>query len=175
MAIYALGDKTPQVAGTAWVADNAQVIGNVELAEGASVWFGATVRGDQPEPVRIGRNSNVQEGSVLHSDPGKPLVVGDNVTVGHMVMLHGCTIGDGTLVGIQSTILNGAVIGEGCLIGAHTLIPERKVIPPRSLVMGVPGRVIRELDEAAVAGLLRSAAHYVANFRRHRLDLQVQD
>ncbi len=176
MTVYSLDGVTPQMPadGEWWIAPSATVIGNVKLLKGASVWFGATIRGDN-ELITIGENSNVQDGSVLHTDPGAPLTIGTNVTVGHLVMLHGCTIGDGTLVGIQSTILNGAVIGEGCLIGAHTLIPERKVIPPRSLVMGVPGRVIRELDEAAVAGLLRSAAHYVANFRRHRLDLQVQD
>jgi len=160
--------------GDWFIADDAIVIGSVTLGIDASVWYRAVVRGDC-ERIAIGARSNVQDGAVLHADPGFPLTIGSDCTVGHLAMLHGCTIGAGTLVGIQSTILNGAVIGEGCLIGAHTLIPERKVIPPRSLVMGVPGRVIRELDEAAVAGLLRSAAHYVANFRRHRLDLQVQD
>mgnify|MGYP002140168256 CR=1 FL=1 len=173
---YRLGDRRVACPedGDWFIADDAIVIGSVTLAREASIWYRAVVRGDS-EQIRIGARSNVQDGAVLHADPGFPLTIGADVTVGHLAMLHGCTIGDGTLVGIQSTILNGAVIGEGCLIGAHTLIPERKVIPPRSLVMGVPGRVIRELDEAAVAGLLRSAAHYVANFRRHRLDLQVQD
>lgn len=171
MAIYALGDKTPQVAGTAWVADNAQVIGNVELAEGASVWFGATVRGDQPEPVRIGRNSNVQEGSVLHSDPGKPLVVGDNVTVGHMVMLHGCTIGDGSLVGIGAVVLNGARIGRNCLVGAGALVTEGKVFPDGSLIVGSPARVARTLTPEQIDGLARSARHYVDNAARFRRGL----
>ncbi|HMV40875.1 gamma carbonic anhydrase family protein [Plasticicumulans sp.] len=173
---YRLGDRRVvcPADGDWFIADDALVIGSVTLGVEASIWYRAVVRGDS-EQISIGARSNVQDGAVLHADPGFPLTIGADVTVGHLAMLHGCTIGDGTLVGIQSTILNGAVIGEGCLIGAHTLIPERKVIPPRSLVMGVPGRVIRELDEAAVAGLLRSAAHYVANFRRHRLDLQVQD
>lgn len=173
---YRLGDRhvvCPED-GDWFIADDAIVIGSVTLGIEASVWYRAVVRGDS-ERITIGARSNVQDGAVLHADPGFPLTIGADVTVGHLAMLHGCTIGDGTLVGIQSTILNGAVIGEGCLIGAHTLIPERKVIPPRSLVMGVPGRVVRELDDAAVAGLLRSAAHYVANFRRHRLDLRVQD
>lgn len=172
MAIYALGDKTPQVAGTAWVADNAQVIGNVELGEGASVWFGATVRGDQPEPVRIGRNSNVQEGSVLHSDPGKPLTVGDNVTVGHMVMLHGCTVGDGSLIGIGAIVLNGARIGKHCLVGAGSLVTEGKEFPDGSMILGSPAKAVRELSPEQLAGLKRSAAHYVDNARRFAVGLK---
>jgi carbonic anhydrase/acetyltransferase-like protein (isoleucine patch superfamily) len=166
MALYELDDLRPRIAETAWVADNAQVIGNVELGENASVWFGAVIRGDQPEAVVIGRNSNVQEGSVLHADPGKPLTIGDNVTVGHMVMLHGCTIGDGSLIGIGAIVLNGAKIGKGCLVGAGSLVTEGKEFPDGSMILGSPAKVVKELSPEQIAGLQRSADHYVNNARR---------
>lgn len=166
MAVYQLDDLTPRIADTAWVADSAQVIGNVELGDNASVWFGAVVRGDQPEPVRIGANSNVQEGCVLHADPGKPLTIGENVTVGHMVMLHGCTIGDGSLVGIGAVVLNGARIGKHCLVGAGSLVTEGKEFPDGSMILGSPAKVVRELTPEQIAGLQRSASHYVGNGQR---------
>ncbi len=170
MPLYSLADKQPIIGQNAWIAPNATVIGDVHLADHASVWWNAVLRGDN-DPIRIGENSNIQDGSVLHTDEGVPLTVGANVTVGHLVMLHGCTIGAGALIGIQSVILNGAVIGEHCLIGANSLIPEGQVIPPRSLVVGSPGKVVRELTDAEVARLLHSALHYVANVRRYRKTL----
>jgi carbonic anhydrase/acetyltransferase-like protein (isoleucine patch superfamily) len=168
--IYALDGLTPRIADDTWVAPDANVIGNVVLEEGASVWFGCTLRGDNEE-IRIGAGSNVQENVVGHTDPGCPLIIGADCTIGHKAMLHGCVIGAGSLIGMGATILNGAVIGEGCLIGAGALIPEGKVIPDGSLVMGMPGKVVRELDDAARAGLLRSAEHYRANMRRFRAGL----
>ena len=173
MTLYALGDLTPQLPedGDVWIAPDANVIGNVILRSGTSVWFGCTMRGDN-EPILIGEGSNVQENTVMHTDPGCPLTVGANCTVGHKAMLHGCTVGDGALIGMGATVLNRAVIGAGSLIGAGALITEGKVIPPRSLVMGAPGKVVRQLDDAAVAGLLRSAAHYRDNMRRFRKDLR---
>ena len=171
MALYELDGVAPQLADGAWVADSAQVIGNVKLAENASVWFGAVIRGDT-EVLSIGRNSNIQDLSVLHADIGCPLTVGDNVTIGHQVMLHGCTIGDNSLIGIGSVVLNGARIGRNCLIGANCLITEGKEIPDNSLVMGAPGKVIRELRPEEVAGLAGSAAGYVQNWKRFRADLQ---
>ena len=153
--IYELDGVTPILADDAWVAPNANVIGNVTLAEGSSVWFGSTLRGDN-EPIVVGARSNVQENCVLHTDMGFPLTVGADVTVGHKAMLHGCTIGDGSLIGMGATVLNGAVIGAGCLIGAGALITEGKVIPDGSLVMGAPGKVVRELDAAARDKLLLS-------------------
>jgi carbonic anhydrase/acetyltransferase-like protein (isoleucine patch superfamily) len=151
--------------GSYWVAPNAIVIGNVEIADDASVWFGSVIRGDN-EAILIGPRSNVQDGCVLHTDPGFPLTIGPDCTIGHMVMLHGCTIGARSLIGIGSILLNGCIIGEGCLIGANTLIPEGKVIPPRSLVMGSPGRVIRELSEDEVARFSAAAGRYVTNWKR---------
>lgn len=163
--IYRLDGTEPTVDADAWVAPDANVIGNVTLAAGSSVWFGTTIRGDN-EPIAIGASSNVQENCVLHTDVGFPLTVGANVTVGHKAMLHGCTIGDGALIGMGATVLNGAVIGKGCLIGAGALITEGKVIPPGSLVMGAPGKVVRQLDAAALAALLASAEHYRQNAAR---------
>ncbi|WP_179379574.1 gamma carbonic anhydrase family protein [Jannaschia marina] len=163
--IYELDGVAPQVDATAWVAPDANVIGNVTLGPGASVWFGTTIRGDN-DPIVIGAGSNLQENCVLHTDPGCPLTVGGNVTVGHKAMLHGCTVGDGTLIGMGATVLNGAVIGAGCLIGAGALVTEGKEIPPGSLVMGAPGKVVRELDDAARAALLASAEHYRQNAAR---------
>ena len=160
MAIYELDGVAPRLHPSTHVADSAEVIGNVELAEDTSVWFGAVVRGDN-DKISIGRGSNVQDGSVLHSDPGFPLTLGADVTIGHMVMLHGCTIGRGSLIGIGSIILNGAKIGEECLIGANTLIAEGKEIPPRSMVLGSPGKIIRQLSDEDVkrfGGAGRAAA-----------------
>ncbi|WP_046113012.1 gamma carbonic anhydrase family protein [Aquincola tertiaricarbonis] len=172
MAVYELDDLKPRIAETAWVADSAQVIGNVELAEGASVWFGAVVRGDSADTVHIGRNSNIQEGSVLHSDPGKPLTIGENVTVGHMVMLHGCTVGDGSLVGIGAVVLNGARIGKHCLVGAGSLVTEGKEFPDGSMILGSPAKAVKELSPEQIAGLQRSAQHYVANAQRFATSLK---
>ena len=165
MAIYRLGEDVPRLAAGAWVADSAQVIGRVALGEGASVWFGAVLRGDN-EWITLGARSNVQDGSVLHTDIGTPLTLGDDVTVGHQAMLHGCTIGDGSLVGIQAVVLNGARVGRGCLVGAGALVTEGKEFPDNSLIIGSPAKVVRTLDDAAVAKLKVSAQHYVDNARR---------
>lgn len=163
--IYALDDAIPQVDPTAWVAPDANLIGKVVLEAEASVWFGSTLRGDNEE-IRIGRGSNVQENCVLHTDMGYPLVIGPDCTIGHRAMLHGCIIGEGTLIGMGATILNGARIGKGCLIGACALVTEGKDIPDGSLVMGAPGKVVRLLDDASRARLLLSASGYRANARR---------
>lgn len=171
MAVYELDGVAPKMAATAWVADSAQVMGNVELADNASVWFGAVLRGDT-ETMRIGRNSNIQDGSVLHADVGKPLTVGDNVTVGHMVMLHGCTIGDGSLIGIGAVVLNGAKIGKDCIVGARSLVTEGKEFPDGSMIMGSPAKVVRQLDAEQIARLRMSAAHYVQNTARYRAGLK---
>ena len=165
--IYALDGIAPQIAEGAWVAPDANVIGRITLMENASIWFGATLRGDG-EPIVVGSGSNIQENSVLHTDTGYPLTIGANCTIGHKAMLHGCTIEDGALIGMGATVLNGAVIGAGSLIGAGALITEGKVIPPGSLVMGAPGKVVRELDAAAQKRLLQSAEHYRANAARFR-------
>ena len=165
--IYTLDDRVPEFRGDYWVADSAVVLGSVILEQDASVWFNAVLRGDN-DVITVGEGSNIQDGSVLHTDPGMPLTSGRDVTVGHKVMLHGCTIGDNTLIGINSVILNGARIGRNCLIGANSLIPEGKEIPDGSLVMGSPGKVIRELTEEAIRGLTMSAKGYVANYRRFR-------
>lgn len=165
MAIYELDGKAPQMGAGAWVADSAQVIGAVELADNASVWFGAVVRGDT-ETIRIGRNSNIQDLSVLHADIGSPLTIGDNVTVGHQVMLHGCTVGDGSLIGIQAVVLNNARIGKNCIVGAGSVVTEGKEFPDNSLIIGAPAKVVRTLDDAAAAKLAQSAEHYVANAQR---------
>lgn len=168
--IYALDGIAPQIDPSAWVADSADLIGKVVVEANASVWFGAVARGDNEE-IRIGAGSNVQENCVLHTDMGYPLTIGANCTIGHKAMLHGCTIGEGTLIGMGATVLNGAKIGKGCLIGACALITEGKEIPDGSLVMGAPGKVVRQLDETARARLLASAAGYQANARRFRAGL----
>ena len=160
MALYQLDEHAPRLEAGAWVADSAQVIGNVELGEDASIWFGAILRGDT-ELLKVGKGSNVQDGSVLHADVGFPVTLGENVTVGHQVMLHGCTIGDGSLIGIQAVVLNHAVIGEECLVAAGAIVTERKVFPPRSLIMGAPAKVVRELDEQGLALLRHAADAYV--------------
>ena len=165
MAIYELDGKSPELGAGAWVADSAQVIGAVELAPNASVWFGAVIRGDT-ETIRVGRNSNIQDLSVLHADIGMPLTIGDNVTVGHQVMLHGCTIGDGSLIGIQSVVLNGAKIGRNCIVGAGSVVTEGKEFPDNSLIFGSPAKLVRTLDDAAAGKLAQSAEHYVENAHR---------
>lgn len=173
MTIYRLGEAEAIVpaADAYWIAPSASVIGDVRLARHASVWFGAVLRGDN-EPLVIGEDSNIQDGSVLHTDPGFPLTLGARVTVGHMVMLHGCTVGDTSLIGIGSVVLNGAVIGENCLIGAKSLIPEGKTIAAGSLVMGTPGKVVRQLTGNEIETLRWSAQHYVKNWQRYRADLE---
>lgn len=172
MPTYRLGDTSPLIAPSAWIAPNATVIGDVRLAENTSIWWNATLRGDN-DPIHIGANSNIQDGSVLHTDEGVPMHIGANVTVGHLVMLHGCTVGDGSLIGIGSVILNRAVIGKGCIVGANTLIPEGKVFPDRCLIVGSPGKVVRELSDEEVARLRKSAEHYVHNAGRYRDTLQM--
>ena len=173
MAVYQLDEHTPQIAESAWVADSAQVIGQVELSEDASVWFGAVLRGDT-EPLRVGRGSNVQEGTVMHADDGFPLTLGENVTVGHQVMLHGCSVGDGSLIGIQSVVLNGARIGRNSLVGAGSLVTEGKEFPDGSLIMGRPAKVVRALTAEQIEGLQQSARHYVENGRRFKAGLKKQ-
>ena len=165
--IYTLDGIAPEIAEDAWVAPDANLIGKVTLGQGASVWFGCTLRGDN-ERIILGAGSNIQENCVLHTDMGFPLTIGANCTVGHKAMLHGCTVLDGSLIGMGATVLNGAVIGTGCLIGAGALIAEGKHIPDGSLVMGAPGRIIRHLDEGAQALLLAAAQHYVENAARFR-------
>jgi len=174
MTIYALNGVTPTLPSDDdfWVAPDANVIGRVVLQVGASVWFGATLRGDN-ELIFVGAGSNIQESSVLHTDPGFALTIGKNCTIGHRVTLHGCTIGSNSLIGMGATVLNGARIGKNCLIGAGALITEGKQIPDGSLVMGAPGKVVRELDEAAIQGLKASALHYQENMRAFRDGLQV--
>jgi carbonic anhydrase/acetyltransferase-like protein (isoleucine patch superfamily) len=171
MAIYRLDEHAPRLAASAWVADSAQVMGNVELEEDASIWFGAILRGDT-ELLRIGRGTNVQDGSVIHADVGYPVTLGVNVTVGHQVMLHGCTIGDGALIGIQAVVLNGAKIGRHCLVGADALVTEGKEFPDGSLIVGSPARVVRQLTPEQIEGLQRSAEHYVENARRFKAGLK---
>lgn len=171
MPIFAIAAKRPEIPASVWIAPNATVIGDVRLADNVSIWWNAVLRGDN-DPITIGANTNIQDGSVLHTDLGVPMTLGRDITVGHMVMLHGCAIGDGSLIGIKSVILNRAVIGRDCLIGANTLIPEGKVIPDRSLVMGSPGKVVRELTDEDVTRLRRATANYVENARRYATQLQ---
>ena len=171
MALYQLGDESPRIADSAWVADSAQVIGNVELGEDASVWFGAVLRGDG-EPIRIGPGVNIQDGTVVHADPGFPVTLERNVSVGHQVMLHGCTVGENSLIGIQSVVLNGARIGRNCLVGAGALVTEGKEFPDGSLIIGSPAKVARMLTPEQIAGLQRVAEHYVENAARFRKDLK---
>jgi carbonic anhydrase/acetyltransferase-like protein (isoleucine patch superfamily) len=173
MPVFSLADADLEVEdeNAFWVGPGAVLIGRVILKKNASVWPGAVIRADN-EAITIGENSNVQDGSVLHTDPGIPLNVGANVTIGHMVMLHGCTIADHCLIGIKSTLLNHAKVGPYSLVGAHALITERKEFPGGQLITGVPARVVRELDEATRAGIDGSAAHYVENWKRYRRDLK---
>lgn len=171
MTLYALGDHQPQLDADTWVAPDANLIGKVVLEAGASVWFGCTIRADHEE-IRICEGANVQENVVMHIDAGYPLTVGKNCTIGHKVMLHGCTIGENSLIGMGATVLNGAKIGKNCLIGAGALITENKVIPDNSLVMGAPGKVVREISEAQAKNLTLSALHYQENMRRFRDEMR---
>jgi carbonic anhydrase/acetyltransferase-like protein (isoleucine patch superfamily) len=174
MTTYRLGTKVPWLASETWVAPGAHVIGQVELGPQCSVWFGAVLRGDN-ELISLGARSNVQEGAVLHTDPGYPLVVGEEVTVGHQAMLHGCKVGDGSLIGIQAVVLNGAVIGRHCLVGAGALVTEGKVFPDRSLILGSPAKVARTLSDDDVAKLKRSAQAYVDKASMFGRDLKTLD
>lgn len=171
MAIYQLDDFVPQIADSSWVADSAEVIGRVTLGEDVSVWFNAVLRGDS-DTLTIGAGSNIQDGSVLHADAGFPLVLGERVTVGHQVMLHGCSVGDESLIGIGAVVLNGARIGRNCIVGAGALVTEGKSFPDGSLIVGAPAKVVRELTPEQMAGLKASAAHYVNNGRRYRAGLK---
>ena len=164
---YDLKDKKPKNSGENWVAPNAVVIGDVTLEKNTSIWFNATLRGDI-ENIHIGEGSNVQDGSVLHTDPGCPLKVGKDVTVGHLVMLHGCTIGDNSLIGIGAVILNKAKIGKNSIIGAHALVTENKIIPERSLVLGSPGKIVRQVTDEEIKSIKENAEHYVANFKKYK-------
>jgi carbonic anhydrase/acetyltransferase-like protein (isoleucine patch superfamily) len=171
MPIYSLGERRPELRGRCFVADTAALIGSVILEDEASVWFNTVVRGDS-DLITIGRRTNVQDGSVLHADPDVPLTLGESVTVGHKVMLHGCTVGDNALIGINSVVLNHAVIGRNCLVGANTLIPERKTFPEGVLILGQPGKVIRELKPEEMDGLRRAADLYVERIARYREHLR---
>lgn len=172
MSVYVLGEDTPAVDDTAYVAESATIIGKVVLAKDASVWPQAILRGDNGETIAIGQRSNIQDGSVLHTDPGFTLRIGDDVSVGHQAGLHGCSIGDGTLIGVQAVVLNGASIGKNCLVGAGALVTERKVFPDNSLIMGAPAKVLRELTESEIGGLRRNAADYAERGRRYRTQLK---
>ncbi len=169
--IYALDSFTPEIDADTWIAPGAHVMGRIRLHAGVGIWFGAVLRGDN-ELIEIGEGSNIQENAVLHTDMGYPMVIGRECTIGHKAMLHGCVIGDGSLIGMGATVLNGARIGKGCLIGAGALVTEGKEIPDGSLVMGAPGKVVRQLDEAAQAKIIAGSRGYVANMRRFRTGLQ---
>jgi carbonic anhydrase/acetyltransferase-like protein (isoleucine patch superfamily) len=167
MAIYQLDDLKPAIDDSAWVAESAQVIGDVTLGPDSSVWFGVVARGDT-DSISVGRGSNIQDNSVLHADHGMPLSIGQNVTVGHQVTLHGCTIGDGSLIGIQAVVLNGAKIGKNCLVGAGALVTEGKEFPDGCMILGSPAKAVRQLSEAQLEGLKMSARHYMNNARRYK-------
>ena len=171
MAIYELDGKSPKMAPGAWVADSAQVIGDVELGENASVWFGVVIRGDT-DTIRVGKRTNIQDQSMLHADLGVPLTLGDNVTVGHQVMLHGCTIGDGSLIGIQAVVLNKAKIGRNCIVGAGAVVTEGKEFPDNSLIVGAPAKAVRQLTDEQVTLLSHLADHYVDNAVRYQRDFK---
>ena len=170
MTLFSLDGISPQIHDDCWVAPDANVIGKIVLEAGSSVWFGATLRGDN-EVIHVGAGTNVQENTVMHTDMGFPLTIGEGCTIGHKALLHGCTIGDNTLIGMGAVVLNGAKIGKNCLIGANALITENKEIPDGSLVMGAPGKVVRTLDEAAIEGLRQSALSYQNNMRRFNAGL----
>lgn len=171
MAIFQIDELVPQIDKSAWVADNATVIGDVVMAENSSVWFGAVLRGDS-DRLSIGKGSNVQDGSVLHADPGFPLTLGENVTVGHLVMLHGCTVGDGSLIGMKAVVLNGARIGRNSLVGAGALVTAGKSFPDGSLIVGSPARAVRQLSDEQIANMQHAASHYVENLQRFRHGLR---
>ena len=170
MTVYAIASHKPQIDESAYIAPTAVVIGRVSLAAGASVWFNAVLRGDN-EPIDIGEQSNVQEGAVLHVDPGFPIHIGRGVTVGHQAMLHGCTIGDGTLVGIQAVVLNGARIGRNCIVGAGALVTEGKVFPDNTLIVGAPAKAVRELTSEDIAKLAGNAQDYAERAMLYRREL----
>jgi carbonic anhydrase/acetyltransferase-like protein (isoleucine patch superfamily) len=174
MALYKLGDNSPTIAASAYIAPGATIVGKVVLAEHSSVWFGATLRGDN-ETISIGVNSNVQDGAVLHTDPGFPLRVGTNVSIGHQAMLHGCTVGEGSLIGIQALVLNAAMIGRGCLVGAGAVITERKIFADGTLILGAPAKVVRELTAEERENLLKVAANYAARGAYYRKNLHLID
>lgn len=174
MSIYSIGDKTPRVAADAWIAPGASVIGDVDLQSGSSVWFGAVIRGDN-DSVTIGEGCNIQDGTVVHIDSGFPLTLHRNVTIGHKVMLHGCTVHEGSLIGIGSILLNGSVIGKNTLVGANTLIPEGKEYPDGVLVLGSPGKVVRKLTDEELEGLSRFAGHYISNAEYYKNNLVAVD
>ena len=171
MALYQLDDFQPAVAATAWVADSAQVIGNVTLGDHTSVWFGVVIRGDT-STISVGKGSNVQDNSVLHADHGMPLVIGEGVTVGHQVMLHGCTVGNNCLIGIGAIVLNGAKIGNNCLVGAGALVTEGKEFSDGSMIIGSPAKAVRMLSPEQIQGLKMSAESYIANARRYKTGLK---
>jgi carbonic anhydrase/acetyltransferase-like protein (isoleucine patch superfamily) len=171
MALYQLGEHAPQIDASAYVADSATLIGKVTLEQNTSVWSGVTIRGDN-ERITIGQGSNVQEGTVMHTDMGFQLTIGSNVTIGHQAMLHGCTVGDGSLIGIQAVVMNGARIGKGCLVGAGALVTEGKEFPDHSLIIGSPAKAVRTLTADAIAGLEQSAASYVARARLFKTELK---
>jgi carbonic anhydrase/acetyltransferase-like protein (isoleucine patch superfamily) len=172
MTVFALGDDTPRIDDSAYAADSATIIGKVVLARDASVWPQAVLRGDNGERIEVGERSNIQDGAILHTDPGFTLSIGEDVSVGHQAMLHGCSVGSGTLVGVQAVVLNGAVIGRNCLVGAGAVVTERKAFPDNSLIVGAPAKVLRELTEGEIAGLRRNAADYVERGRRYRAHLR---
>ena len=171
MSIYQLDESVPVIDASAWVAESAQVIGNVRIGAGSSLWFGVIARGDT-EAITIGAGSNIQDNSVLHADPGMPLVIGSNVSVGHQVMLHGCTVGDGSLIGIGAVVLNGAHIGKNCLVGAGALVTEGKEFPDGTMIFGSPAKAVRQLSPEQIAGLALTAQHYVDNARCYRAGLK---
>jgi carbonic anhydrase/acetyltransferase-like protein (isoleucine patch superfamily) len=171
MAVYQLDDLVPQINETAWIADNAQVMGNVHMDADSSVWYSAVVRGDTAQ-IHIGEGSNIQDGSVLHVDMDVPLTIGKRVTVGHMVQLHGCTIGDESLIGIGAVVLNGAKIGKNCLVGAGSLVTEGKEFPDGSMILGSPAKVVRQLTPEQIEGLRRSAQNYMKNAKRFKTGLK---
>ncbi|MFD1326930.1 gamma carbonic anhydrase family protein [Mycoplana ramosa] len=173
MPLYALGNHVPALPADDryWVAPDAQVIGKVVIGEDVGIWFGATLRGDN-EPIRVGAHTNIQENTVIHTDPDKPVTIGEGCTIGHGAIIHGCTIGDNSLVGMGATVLNGAVIGNNCLVGAGALVTEGKVFPDNSLIVGAPARVVRTLDDAAIEGLRASAESYVRNWKRFKTELR---
>ena len=172
MTIYAVGDLRPEIHEDTWVAPNATIVGQVVLEEAVGVWFGATIRADH-EIIRVGKGSNVQENVVMHIDTGFPLTIGENCTIGHKALLHGCTIGNNTLIGMGASVMNGAKVGNNCLIGAGALVTEGKEIPDGSLVLGAPGRVVRSLEKADLQGMTAAALHYQAHMRLFRTELEV--
>jgi carbonic anhydrase/acetyltransferase-like protein (isoleucine patch superfamily) len=171
MAIYQLGEISPEIDQSAFITESANIIGKVHIGANASIWFDVTIRGDN-ELIRVGQNSNVQEGSILHTDPGYPLSIGDNVTIGHQAMLHGCTIGEGSLIGIQAIILNGAKIGKNCLVGAGALVTEGKEFPDNSLIIGSPAKAVRLLTDEAIAGMHGNTANYVHRGQEYKTQLK---